>query len=418
MSSPTMRLLLTLLLAACSPAPEPGGEGGGSATAGGGAGGSTAGGAAAGGDAGGSVAGGSESGGQGGGATAGAGGGAAGGARDAGVDAGTPDAGPRDAGVDAGHVYDAGTAGDGDFTIGPNPAADADTTVKSVPHGRAFTFTMNSTNSALFPGTTSTLLPANQHAFTRNVIVYVPNQYVDGTEAPFMVVQDATNQAELKNTVDNLIPTGRLPRLIVIFIANGGGDSKGSERGLEYDTLSDRYSRFVDTEVLPAVLADPALKTAYPNLKLTSDPEGRGTYGCSSGGAASLTQGWFTPNRYHRIVTYSGTFVDQQDDDAPEEAQYPFGAWEYHSGLSLIANAPARPLRVFLEVGEMDNGYTQPESGHHNWVLANQRTAAALKAKGYHYRFVFVKGAGHCDIAAVRATLPTTMEWMWRGYPR
>ena len=42
--------------------------------------------------------------------------------------------------------------------------------------------------------------------------------------------------------------------------------------------------------------------------------------GCSSGGAAALTMGWFRPDLFRRLITYSGTFVDQQDDDAPEEA--------------------------------------------------------------------------------------------------
>src|SRR6185295_134994 len=139
----------------------------------------------------------------------------------------------------------------------------------------------------------------------------------------------ARDQGDIRNSIDNLVATKRLPKLIAIFVNNGGGDSKGSERGLEYDTMSDAYSRFIDTEVLPAVLADTALKTAYPNFRLTDNPDGRSTYGCSSGGAAALIQGWFTPDKYRRIVTYSGTFVDQQDSvgvKAPEEAQYPLGA--------------------------------------------------------------------------------------------
>ena len=53
--------------------------------------------------------------------------------------------------------------------------------------------------------------------------------------------------------------------------------------------------------------------------------------------------------------------------------------------------------QIFLNANDADNGATAPESGHHNWVLANQRTAAALKAKSYHYRFVFGLSAGHCQ---------------------
>ena len=108
------------------------------------------------------------------------------------------------------------------------------------------------------------------------------------------------------------------------------------------------------------------------------------------------------------------TFVDQQNPRAPTEAQYPFGAWEYPERL--IANNPAKPLRVFLQVGEMDNGYTMNEASHHNWVLANQRVAAALKAKGYHYRFVYALGGTHCDTRVRQQTLPDTLQWIWRGF--
>jgi hypothetical protein len=74
-------------------------------------------------------------------------------------------------------------------------------------------------------------------------------------------------------------------------------------------------------------------------------------------------------------------------------------------------------LRIFLNVNERDNGATAPESGHHNWVLANQHTAAALKAKGYHYRYVFGENAGHCEGNVQNATLADALVWLWRGYP-
>ena len=175
--------------------------------------------------------------------------------------------------------------------------------------------------------------------------------------------------------------------------------------------------RFIETEVLPAVLSDANIAQAYPHLAFTSDPEGRATLGCSSGGAAAFTMGWFRPDLFRRIITYSGTFVDQQDDDAPEEKMYPDGAWDYHSELELIKNAPEKPLRVFLDHSDHDNGYNQPESGHHNWVLANQRMAAALLAKGNHYRHLTALNAGHCDGKIFPRTLGDTLLWAWRGYP-
>ena len=291
------------------------------------------------------------------------------------------------------------------------------------PHGKVYGLKLPS-EGTLFDGLDKTLAQENQHSFVRDVRVYIPKQYVNGTAAAFMVVQDGADYVtDVQNTLDNLIASKKVPILLAVFVNDGGGDGQDSERGLEYDTMSDRYSRFIDTNVLPAVQKDVAIKGDYPDLKFTDNPEGRSTYGCSSGGAAALTQGWFTPDKYRRIVTYSGTFVSQQDlkgTQAPEAAAYPLGAWEYHSSQMLIANKPVKPLRVFLHVGENDqnlNSDPRFNDTYHDWIAANQLTAAALKAKGYHYRFVYAKGTGHCDHDVRLATLPDTLEWMWQGYP-
>lgn len=58
--------------------------------------------------------------------------------------------------------------------------------------------------------------------------------------------------------------------------------------------MSDRYARLIDEEVLPAIIANASVKAAYPNLKFTDDAEGRGTLGCSSGGAAAVIMGWLS----------------------------------------------------------------------------------------------------------------------------
>lgn len=331
----------------------------------------------------------------------------------------------RDGGVDAGldgGVRDPGSTGDGDFTIGPDYVTSEDLTDKGAPKGRGFTFMMDSNASNIFRGDDATLLSMHRHPFTRRIDVYVPARYEDGAPAPVLIIQDGPGPLGLvKNALDNLTIEAdrerRLPAFVAIAVANGGSDSKGSERGLEYDTMSDRYARFIQMEVLPAVLADPAIDAAYPSLTFTDNPEGRATLGCSSGGAAALTMGWFRPEWFRRLITYSGTFVDQQDDDAPEEAQYPLGAWEYHSGIQLIASSVAKPLRIFLHVSDRDLGWDAPETGHHNWVLANQRTAAALAAKSYHYRWITATNAGHCDGKVFDQTLAETLLWTWRGYP-
>jgi enterochelin esterase family protein len=138
--------------------------------------------------------------------------------------------------------------------------------------------------------------------------------------------------------------------------------------------------------------------------------------GCSSGGAAALTMGWFRPDLFGRVAAYSGTFVAQQDEDGPEQRKYPFGAWEYHSGMKLIESSEKKPLRIFTHVSENDLRSNDPEETHHNWVMAGRRTAEALKAKGYHHRFVFSLGTNHCDRRVFEQTLADTLVWLWRGY--
>jgi len=313
------------------------------------------------------------------------------------------------------------TEGEGNFTVGPDFTMDPDLTDRGAPKGRRFDFEIASSQSAIFRGEDTTLKPEHQHPFTRKISVYVPAGYLDGTPAPFMIVHDGPGPFDrLSRTIDNLSiskdPNRHLPALVLVAVANGGSDSKGSERGLEYDTMSDRLARFINDEVLPAVLNNAELRSVYPGFKLTSDPWGRGTFGCSSGGAAALTMGWFRPDLFRRLITYSGTFVDQQDDDAPEEAAYPLGAWEYHSSLKLIENTPVKPLRIFLHVAEHDIGVALPESSYHNWKMANERTAAALKATGYHHRYVYSVESKHCDGRIFDKTLADTMAWMWRDY--
>ncbi len=310
--------------------------------------------------------------------------------------------------------------GNGDIVIGPDYEVDPDLKDKGNPKGQSFDFTMPLASSKIFPGTDATLDP-KKVGKERKIYVYVPAAYKDGTKAPILMVFDGPGPMNLiRHALDNLTisndPKRRLPAFVVIGVQNGGSDSKGSERGLEYDTMSDRNARFLNEEVLPAVLANEKLKAAYPKLAFTSDPWGKAVMGCSSGGAAALTAGWFRPDLFRRLITYSGTFVDQQADNAPEEKQYPLGAWEYHSGMKLIENSPKKPLRIFTHVSENDNRSKDPESTYHNWVMANQRTAAALKAKGYDYRFVFSKATGHCDGKVFQQTLADTLVWMWQGY--
>ncbi|MCP4173819.1 MAG: enterobactin esterase [Fuerstiella sp.] len=323
--------------------------------------------------------------------------------------------------ADDGYTETPGTEGNGNFTIGPEYKIDPDLTDQGNPKGKYFEFSMRLADSRIFRGDDSTLDAKKDVREQRKIFVYIPAAYKDGIEAPILVTHDGPSRLNLvRNALDNLTvskdPERRLPAFIAIAVQNGGDDSKGSERGLEYDTMSDRFARFINDEVLPAVLHNAQIKAAYPNIAFTDNPWGKAAMGCSSGGAAALTMGWFRSDLFRRLITYSGTFVDQQDDDAPEEAAFPLGAWEYHSSMKLIETAEKKPLRIFTHVSENDNRARDPENTYHNWVMANKRTAAALKAKGYDYRYVFSRATRHCDRRVFEQTLADTLVWMWRGY--
>jgi hypothetical protein len=90
----------------------------------------------------------------------------------------------------------------------------------------------------------------------------------------------------------------------------------------------------------------------------------------------------------------------------------PHGAWEFHEHL--IPNSPAKPIRIWMEVGDKDN--FGANDGYHDWVLANENMAKVLAEKGYHYQFLFAENAGHTDRAVKQQTLPEALEYVWQGY--
>ena len=310
---------------------------------------------------------------------------------------------------------------DGNFILGPthDPAPEMAAPGDAL-QGSIHTFTMNSADSRIFPGIArdsgtfgtvsptdpATLVVTTSHPapYTRRVAVYVPKPYVPGTTAPFIVGADGPDPL-LFTALDRLIAQKRVPVLVGISIGNGSGDAQGSQRGLEYDTMSGRYAEFVETEVLPLVERE-------CRVQLTKDPEGRATMGGSSGGSAALIMAWYHPELYHRVLTYSGTYVNQQ---WPPNAETPHGAWEFHERL--IQTSAAKPIRIWMEVGDRD--LLNPNvmrDGMHDWVDANERMARVLAEKGYHYQFVFARNAGHTDRAIKQQSLPQALEWLWQGY--
>src|SRR5580692_10823957 len=347
-------------------------------------------------------------------------------------------------------LTDPGTEGDGDRTIGPTYANAPETLVQAgVPKGTVISF-------MLPPGTIYPKAP------TRNVRVYVPAQYVAGTPAPLMVVQDGMDsfygyEPLLSTTFDNLINAKMVPPVVLVFPDNGGGDNVGSERGLEYDTVSGLYAEWADTELLPAAEQATAQQLPKQAVTFTHDPQGRGTVGGSSGGAAAFSMAWWHPDLFTRVLTFSGTFVNQ----VPAMSPFPHGCWVYHdvdpysdagpNGLIVQncqiatgfvgASEPGpcdtplsattcqaaagcawnttvnRPIRMWLEAGQNDDNASDPPSTYRNFLLANQRMAAALEVRGYHYHYDYALGATHTYGRVMHQTAPEAMVWLWRGYP-
>ncbi len=309
----------------------------------------------------------------------------------------------------------------GNYILGPThtPAPELANSNRPL-DGTVVEFTMNSEDSKYFLGIARTpdshpmpdpanparLVGVETHPapYVRKVAVYVPKGYGPGTEMPFIVGADGPDRL-LFAALDALIAEHKLPPMVAVSIGNGGGDAQGSERGLEYDTVSGKYAEFVEYEVLPAA-------ESHAHVKLTHDPNGRATMGASSGGSCALEMAWYHPEWYHRVLTYSGTYVNQQ---WPWNPETPHGAWGFHE--QLIPHSARKPLRIWMEVGDRDllNPNTMRDEMH-DWVLANERTALVLAAKHYPYQFVFARNAVHVDRGVRQQTLPEALEWVWSGY--
>jgi enterochelin esterase-like enzyme len=255
----------------------------------------------------------------------------------------------------------------------------------NVPHGTVTP--MPAWESKIFPDT------------VRDWWVYVPAQYKADGSAAVMVFQDGRGYQDVKShwrvpiVFDNLIARGEMPPTVGIFINPGnhpknvpvpGQRFRPSNRGYEYDSLGDRYARFLLEEILPEV------EKKWP---LTKDPEKRAICGASSGGICAFTVAWERPDAFRKVLSTIGSFVNLRGGDA-----YP----------SLIRKTERKPIRVFLAdtSGDLDNAFG-------NWPLANQQMAAALKFMSYDVRFDYAEGYGHNSMHG-GSIFPDALRWLWR----
>lgn len=237
--------------------------------------------------------------------------------------------------------------------------------------------------SRIFPGT------------VRQYWVYVPAQY-DANQPPcLMVVQDGLNKAKgwrLPTVLDNMIASGQIPVQLGVFVSPGvvpAADHQGQpryNRSFEYDSMGDRYVRFLLEELLPEVA-----KT----YNFSQDPNDRCIAGSSSGGICAFTAAWERPDAFRRVFCTVGTFVGLRGGN-----EYPV----------LIRKTEAKPIRIFLQDGSAD---LDIYAG--SWWHANQTMLSALQYAGYDVQHVWGEG-GHNNKHGA-AVLPDALRWLWRDYP-
>jgi enterochelin esterase-like enzyme len=251
--------------------------------------------------------------------------------------------------------------------------------------------------------------------------IYVPAQYDARTSAALMVFQDGQGYTDREgrnpalNVIDNLIAERRIPVMICVFINPGDIEGspgtptykfvkaygekwqrtmKDSMRSTEYDTVSDRYVRYLRDEVL----ADVAAK-----YNIRKDAYSRAITGLSSGGICAFNAAWQMPDQFSRVISWIGSFSGIQ---WKEDPAVPDGGQDYPDK---VLREERRNIRVWLQDGSNDI-----EGKYGSWPLANLRMANALKLKEYDFHLSFGKGTHNSGQGA--AEFPEEMIWLWRDY--
>ncbi len=238
----------------------------------------------------------------------------------------------------------------------------------------------------------------------RKYWVHVPAQYDEKKPACVLVFQDGARAINpngvlrVPQVLDNLIAKKQIPVTIGIFITPGHkgdtfpdtiGTGNPDNRSVEYDSLGDAYARMVIEEILPEV---------GKTYKLATEPENRAIGGSSSGGICAFTVAWERPKEFRNVISLIGSFTNLRGGHV-----YP----------DVITKADAKPIRVFLQDGELD--LRSPQNVDRDWYLQNQKMIAAFKEKKYDFAEVVGKG-GHSDDHG-GAMLPHMLRWVWRDHP-
>jgi len=233
--------------------------------------------------------------------------------------------------------------------------------------------------------------------------IYV-NAGADTTRgAPLMIWQDGETivgnndllRLRLQIVSDNLVHKKLIPPMVHVLIAPGsGGEAEGTRmRSIQYDTVSDRYSKYLLEEILPEV---------EKSHKLRADAYSRAIAGASSGAICAFNVAWYRPDQFSRVLSHIGSYVPLQwRPDLHQDGGYIVS--------HRVRREPRENVRVWLSDGTDDI-----EGNNGSWPLNNILLANSLKLKGYDFHFRF--GGGMHAIAQGALDLPESLAWLWRDY--
>lgn len=227
--------------------------------------------------------------------------------------------------------------------------------------------------------------------------VYTPAGYDAKVPAAVMVWQDGQGMISrgqgprVLTTIDNLTAQKKIPIIVHIFIAPGAiGEKK--MRSIEYDTVSDKYARFLLEEILPEVAKSHRLRT---------DGYSRAIAGNSSGGICAFNAAWFKTDDFTRVLSRIGSFTSIQWHRGEIDGGNVYPFW--------IRKEAKKNIRVWLQDGSEDL-----ENPFGSWPLQNIQMANSLKFKEYDFHLSF--GNGTHNGAQGNAELPVSLAWIWRDY--
>jgi enterochelin esterase-like enzyme len=231
---------------------------------------------------------------------------------------------------------------------------------------------------------------------TANYWVYASPGVDPSRPAPLMVWQDGQGLVgeyaglRLFTVTENLVAQKLIPPMVHVMISPGTGQSM---RSIQYDTVSDRFGKYLMEEVLPEV---------EKTYKLRTDGYSRAIAGESSGAICALNVAWYFTDKFSRVHSTIGSYTSIQW--RPDEKQdggniYPFR----------IRKTPKKNIRIW-----QSDGMDDLENNHGSWPAQAIQLANSLKLAGYDYHFRFGEAAHNGSQAGL--DLPESMAWLWRDY--